>query len=78
MTTKRFTPTRVGTTRHYQRTNGRLRFTPTRVGTTNGNMLDIVPRAVHPHTRGDNPFSVGQNSPQTGSPPHAWGQHDRG
>ena len=54
------------------------RFTPTGVGT----MLSVaVPqrrRAVHPHGRGDNRFSVRSPRSRFGSPPRAWGQSSPG
>src|SRR5271157_1814418 len=50
------------------------RFTPTRVGTTWSASLPRLPRAVHPHARGDNSLAATWRAAGTGSPPRAWGQ----
>ncbi len=60
-----------------RRTTAALRFTPTRVGTTQGGVGRGRGPSVHPHARGDN-VSVPSGVPVTfGSPPRAWGQHER-
>ena len=51
-----------------------FRFTPTRVGTMVHRIHQDRFRAVHPHARGDNRFSMAQISTANGSPPRAWGQ----
>ena len=53
----------------------RRRFTPTGVGTIPRRRSARVPRAVHPHGRGDNVVYGGRRSVGRGSPPRAWGQY---
>ncbi len=54
--------------------SGRLRFTPTGVGTTCSAIPATGTNAVHPHGRGDNRAVIADESPDSGSPPRAWGQ----
>ena len=49
-------------------------FTPTGVGTIGQTRGAYQPRAVHPHGRGDNLWSVAHQRAMHGSPPRAWGQ----
>ena len=53
---------------------GHQRFTPTRVGTARRPRTSGDSGSVHPHARGDSPFSRPSMRPTAGSPPRAWGQ----
>ncbi len=53
------------------------RFTPTGVGTTSRRSLPKCLKAVHPHGRGDNYDTQLDRATKLGSPPRAWGQHNR-
>ena len=50
------------------------RFTPTGVGTITHQPALLLPRAVHPHGRGDNASRNRIVKHPHGSPPRAWGQ----
>ncbi len=50
------------------------RFTPTCVGTAGAARARRLPRAVHPHMRGDGHVSARARAQHNGSPPHAWGR----
>src|SRR2546423_1062236 len=50
-----------------------LRFIPTRVGNITCAHAVCVPRAVHPHTRGEHPPLPSFLVSCVGSSPHAWG-----
>ena len=52
-------------------------LTPTRVGTTRCTPRPQRLFPAHPHTRGDDARSSPPASSMIGSPPHAWGRHDR-
>ena len=53
---------------------GRDRFTPTGVGTIDLWCTTGHNSSVHPHGRGDNPYSGRAERATIGSPPRAWGQ----
>ena len=50
------------------------RYTPTCVGKTGGGRAHQHGYAVHPHMRGENLYRAAVDSPQIGTPPHAWGK----
>ena len=71
---RRFTPTRVGTTRsRICRDVRRARFTPTRVGTTARRLSIQRPSSVHPHARGDDARSSSRDRRRSAVHPHARG-----
>ncbi len=51
-----------------------LRFTPTCVGKMPAGIAKAARSAVHPHVRGENPFSSRPRMVSSGSPPRAWGK----
>ncbi len=53
------------------------RFTPTCVGTAWRRSYDPLVYPVHPHVRGDGASRNAQCIVTTGSPPRAWGRHQR-
>jgi len=54
-----------------------IRFTPTRVGRLRRPSHGRIPRAVHPHTRGEICCLCERKRVIVGSPPHAWGDSAR-
>ena len=71
----RFTPTGVGKTSAYTKSQARRqRFTPTRVGTTAPRRRRRARPTVHPHARGDDRGVQGARPRPRGSPPRAWGR----
>ena len=54
-----------------------VRFTPTCVGKTCATAIRWLPRAVHPHMRGEDASYGILVLPRIGSPPHAWGRLHR-
>ncbi len=76
LTWRRFTPTCVGTT-SCSRASASSRFTPTCVGTTVPCAPSSQRGAVHPHVRGDDGKTCRTATCWSGSPPRAWGRHDR-
>ena len=51
-----------------------VRFTPTRVGTMGAPRSPLTSPTVHPHARGDDPYSAAVSVVVFGSPPRAWGR----
>ena len=69
----RLTPTCVGRTVDQERLRPGLRLTPTCVGRTSRPRAPPEARAAHPHVRGEDCPSPSSTTPDTGSPPRAWG-----
>ena len=74
----RFTPTRVGTTRRWQRSRVACDGSPPRAwGRRASGRRAIACVTVHPHARGDDALGAPGRRLTIGSPPRAWGRRSQ-